>query len=573
MGALLFTVLLTSLLSLAVLGGGVYAWSTCIVAVISSAVCLYLSRRNTGPFPPLAPLFAALLLFLVITALPMPLALTRITGSARYEQNRVVTQFLAKATDLGLMDKRMAFFSLSRNRAGTLRIIVLAVAAFSMGSIAAALPQAYKRPYVRFLVALGAAVGVLGYIGQWRVPQGDTFWWVFPLRHADPGPVACFMNRNHYGGFLAVLAPVALSLFVGDLRNRRVWAALSSIGAFALISLAVLFSLSRGAVVAYAAGMIATPFLLMRRRRFLAGLLMLVIAGGVAAGILFSARDMVKDRLRSLANPTQEFDVRIDAWKTGLRVWKAYPIAGAGPNAFRMVFPQHRTSSRRTYMTHVENEYIQTLAETGLIGVCLTLCLGFALLKPLVRPSGTSPPPEDVCNAVEGAVVVVLVHASFDFPLHLPLYAALVFSIVGLVHTPSVLGSRPPRSAIAVFALLTALFASIFWIDMERFDVNHRLKNADMPTIARALTWAPPSHAVWYYFGRRARRVDRKAASFFVEECASQAAVYDPNSYRLWLVVGKMRLRLKDYPGARAAFKRVNELRYWVKTPPVPENK
>ncbi|NQT93337.1 MAG: O-antigen ligase family protein [Lentisphaerae bacterium] len=573
----LFIFLLVAVVSLAILGAGVFPWTVCLVAVTASAVNVWLSWRRlpsepsaTRKFPAVETLFAALLVFLVLSALPMPLALSRLTGPTRYEQNRTVSEFLARAVDLGLLEKRLAFFSMSRNRAGTLRIIVLAIAAFSIGSIASAVPAELKRAYLRLLLAIGALVAVLGYVSQWRISQGDTLWWVYPIYHTLPGPVACFINRNHYGGFLAILAPIGLGLLLRDLRRRQFLAAASSLCGFVLISAALLFSLSRGAVVAYGAGMVAMPLLLLRRRRILAGVTILVLAAAIAGGILFNAREGVRARLRSMANPTAEFGVRLDAWKTAVPIWRTYPLFGGGPNAFRMVFPQHRTSSRRSYMTHAENEYLETFADTGLVGVCLALLLGYAVLRPCFRRADPDSRGDGIGLAAQGTLAVAATHACFDFPLHLPLYTVALFSIVGLAHTDPAVAS-PRRRWIAAFIFTSALATSMFWVDMGRLDNPRRLRRAELPTVAHALTWAPTSHAVWYHFGRRARKTDRRKGSRFVEECASQAAFYDANSYRLWLAIGKMRLRLKDYPGARAAFKRVNELRYWVKTPPVPE--
>jgi O-antigen ligase len=56
-------------------------------------------------------------------------------------------------------------------------------------------------------------------------------------------------------------------------------------------------------------------------------------------------------------------------------IWAAYPIAGAGANAFRMVYPQYRTASSAGFMTHAHNEYAQLLCETGVIGLCMSAVL------------------------------------------------------------------------------------------------------------------------------------------------------------------------------------------------------
>ena len=57
----------------------------------------------------------------------------------------------------------------------------------------------------------------------------------------------------------------------------------------------------------------------------------------------------------------------------------------------------------------------------------------------------------------------------------------------------------------------------------------------------------------------------------FAGRCFRQATTYDPQNYRLWREQGRLALYLKDYAGAREAFRRVRALRDWVSLPPVPE--
>ena len=92
------------------------------------------------------------------------------------------------------------------------------------------------------------------------------------------------------------------------------------------------------------------------------------------------------------------------------------------------------------------------------------------------------------------------------------------------------------------------------------------MRRASLPSLATGLTWAPPSRDAWFEFGRRAARIDRTARALF-ERCATQATVYDSNSYRLWQKVGQLRLDMGLKDSAREAFARARELRFWVSIP------
>jgi hypothetical protein len=251
--------LVASILFFVLYGAGVFPWTVCAVAVVFCLLLFVQEQRRVRTAPGAAPLggvqaaYLAVLLFLLFTLVPLPLRATTLTGERRHEQNRRAAAALVDAAKLGLTPQPALWFSITRDRSSTLRITILVIAVFAGGLLAASLPRHWRRGYLRFVVYLGGVIAVAGYVSQWRIPEGFNLWWYLPVPRLDPGPIGCFINPNHFAGYLAVLCPPALVLLLDDVAGRRWIRGLLCAAAFVSMTLATAFSLSRGGVLAYGA--------------------------------------------------------------------------------------------------------------------------------------------------------------------------------------------------------------------------------------------------------------------------------------------------------------------------------
>ncbi|MEI6148102.1 MAG: O-antigen ligase family protein [bacterium] len=586
MDVLTFIMLQASILLLILGGGGVLPEVVCLVAALACAtwgIGVVLRSRCYIPIPGTAPAFpwleialALALLFTLITALPLPPCFAPLTGSLRPDQNRLVDIALQKAAALGLFESGTPWFSLSRNRAGTLRMVLLLAASFGSLMLAASLPARLKLAFLHFIALAGAVVAAGGYVSQWQIPQGDTLWWTLPVEHGLPGPVGCFMNRNHFGGFVAMLTPAALAL-TGHAFRRRKWGnGILFLLVAALMIFALIQSLSRGAMIAFLAGCLALSWLLAFRRRMLVSIG--TLAGvGLLALVIYNTSPSVRDRLESFRDPLHAPSVqnRLMEWRESLRVWPHYPVVGAGANALRMVYPQVRQTTSGRWLVFSENEYIQLLVEGGLVGVILASLVWAAYRHR--RRSNPDPVPDVITLSLTGAVAVTATHCIFDFPLHLPLYAVVLASLAGLA-LPAPIDALPRRRALVlapVFVGLVgcAIISLISAASLRDLDSYHNLRKTDPTQLRRALIWAPTSWHAWYYLGRAACQegITRRRVNlcYFGEELMTEATRLDPQNYRLWRAVGQTRLSLKDYDRAEAAFARARQLRPWLSLPPI----
>ena len=571
----------TAFLFLTIMGGGIVVWSVCLVTITAVAAWALIPAGETQPPTRIHLIFlgamAGILVLVALTLIPLPSAVMNVAGEPRAAQHREVVAALKSAGQVGLPKADDPMFALTRNTAGTARMLALLLATISMAALASRLDDAGRRKLMAFLSLAGMAIAILGCIAQYFIPQGDTLWWWLPIQHALPGPIACFGNRNHFAGFLALLSVASLAMGIDGARRRRLGVVLIHTAAFCTMAVMLVLALSRGALLAWAAGL-AVVFAFGLARRPFAVILLSLFAACVVVGAIVSLPGLtVPSRYKTLVKPleTSSAATRLNAWRDSLRIWTTYPVIGAGANGYRTVFPQHRRTTEGSFATYPENLYVQVLAETGIVGASLALILVLAGARIAWRRWRGFDADRSSVIAGIGAGAVVLVHGVVDMPLQVPIYAVTAGTMAGLLIVPAPPGplrSLPRfRLRLAIPALVVAGLLAFQSGRLRVFDAPTFVESADARDVQRALVWAPSSWHAWYYLGRHAFMLQKPEATSFGAHCMARAGACDPNNYRLWLEIGNMQRGLGDIEGARAAYKRVHELRDWVQTPALPE--
>lgn len=585
MQALTVMLLMASATLMAAFGSGALTWSAGLAGALASLGALLCIPRTGEPVTPrkwhgIDKLFLLTMGLLVASVIPLPPALTALHGATRHAQDARAAEAVTEAIRLGLSPAQTPLASFTRNAPGTCRLIVLLCTAFGFAAAAAQLGRSPRRLLLGFFVALGILMAAAGTVSLWWIPQGDTLWWQIPVIHRLPPPVAGFMNRNHYAGFLAVLLPFPVGLAVSAARSGRGLRLTLALAAASVLAAGVVASLSRGAVLACAASATFAVVLVLRRGRLALAALLVTLLAALALALPRMPDSSIRDRFLSLQAPTQteSGQYRLQMWRDTLRVWRAYPLVGGGGFAFRGLYPQHRTTSDSAFASHAENVYVQALADHGLAGVGLAVAW-VAVCCAAARRGGREDDDGPMRVAALCSLAAAAAHAAVDSSLYVPLYSATLAALTaaGAGHVdsgsaaPGLPAWRPGRAAVGAAAAGCALFGLVLRNACDA-DSMAFYRSADAPALCRSLAGAPTSWQAWYYLGREARRTKTPAGRDFGARCLTQAAAYDPNNYRLWLELGELRLFLGDRAGARAAFSRVRELRDWVKTPPVPED-
>lgn len=218
-----------------------------------------------------------------------------------------------------------------------------------------------ERQLRRYLFTGFATCAIASLIGILQIPTGQRISAPFEGKEGEP---------NTFGGYLVFMLALVLALWV---QSRTAPAFFGWLGMMALISLPLLFTLSRASWLA-AIPMVLTLLTLTDRKLLIA--LPIVIAV-VAAPLVFPKA--VQERFAYTYSAPPEPDqvrigktrldsstsARIESWRYGLTAWTRRPFLGYGVTGFPFM----------------DAQYVRTLTETGLVGLGVLTWLVLAIFR------------------------------------------------------------------------------------------------------------------------------------------------------------------------------------------------
>src|SRR2546421_5268526 len=286
------------------------------------------------------------------------------------------------------------------------------------------------RGFVWFGMFFGFLVGLFAIL-QHLTSNGKLYW----FREISSGvlPFGPYVNRNHFAGFVELVLPLALvPLVLGRVRRER----RPVVGLFAVLPIGALFlSASRGGIVSFGVELGALALVMFHRRtmgkQWLAGVAVLLVAlllvSWLGIGQIFERLSSVQ-LLEVTAG--KRASMRKDTW----RIFLDHPFAGTGLGTLQLVYPPYESLYDGKIVNHAHNDYLEVLAETGLLGgICCAWFLGVFLVQSLERLRQFN-------HSFSGALQLsgflacsgFLVHSLVDFNLHIPANALLFFLMAHL---------------------------------------------------------------------------------------------------------------------------------------------
>ncbi|OYT69658.1 MAG: hypothetical protein CFK52_13270 [Chloracidobacterium sp. CP2_5A] len=287
----------------------------------------------------------------------------------------------------------------------------------------------------RALVAWGAIFALYA-IMQHFIGQGSYA----AFRKLLATPFGTFVNRNHYAGMIEMLAPLAIALAAQRRRGADDDARWLYAVAAAVMLLSLAICASRGGWIAGLAGALSAGALVARsqrrlRRAALGSLLLIPLS--VVLGVWWMGVDPLVSRLQATEDlpATADQVARNVIWKNTLTLIRERPIAGSGLGTFQIAYTRVDTSNGVNRVEQAHNDYLQLLAETGLLGFALGLAwLGWFLRRALRAGASARRNPEwrlVQIGALSGCIAS-LAHAFFDFNWQIPSNAAYFLTLAAL---------------------------------------------------------------------------------------------------------------------------------------------
>lgn len=283
-----------------------------------------------------------------------------------------------------------------------------------------------------FFVALFA-------IAQYFTSELGKIYWVIPV-HSGGAVFGPYINHSHYAGLMELLVPIPLVFALGTF-YRRPLRVLFGFAALVMGS-TIFLSQSLGGMISFSVQLVLlTVFVVSRkggRRSRWRLLLQLGLMCVLLAALLIAAQPTgLGERITSILRPLTRGDaaIRVAILKDGARMVRDRLILGWGLATFPVVYPSYRTFYSNFVVNEAHNDYLQILAETGLVGFGILLAFVALLYRSgLQRLEHWRR--ELRAGMILAAIVSctgLLVHAFCDFNLQIPANAALFFTLAAIV--------------------------------------------------------------------------------------------------------------------------------------------
>jgi O-antigen ligase len=305
----------------------------------------------------------------------------------------------------------------------------------SYGVICFLLTQSLTRS--REVRTLGVAITIYGTcVALFAVLQNlsapTKLYWMMTPRFGGwiYGP---YVNHNHYAGLMEMLIPVPLVFAFSRFGHQRErWMAAS---AAAFMGATVFLSGSRGGMIAFAVEIaIFMAFVFRERQKQNIGILLAAFLLILVGVIAWTGGREVKARIATLAADKHSdipTDIRLQIDRDILRMARPHLIVGWGQGTFAEVYPRFRSFYSDSLVNAAHNDFLQVLAETGILGFGIMFWFVVTTLRHALRKSYKWPSNLNGALAVAAILGIsgILVHSLVDFNMQIPANAALFYSL------------------------------------------------------------------------------------------------------------------------------------------------
>jgi O-antigen ligase len=300
--------------------------------------------------------------------------------------------------------------------------------------------SAQARTIAVIFVIYGFVVASLALM-QGVAPNGKLYWlrqprmggWIY-------GP---YVNHNHYAGLMELLTPIPLVLAMTRLAGdkERIAAGIAA----AIMTGTVFLSGSRGGMLAiFVEFMVLAAVLVRRRKTIRVAVGLAAFAVVLIAMLVWLGGKELTNRVGTISTEARtelSGGIRLSIDRDSIRMFRAKPVLGWGLGAFPVVYPQFRSFYTNFFVNEAHNDYLQLLAETGLLGFVTMIWFQIVLYRTAFQKIGnwTSEVTGALSLSCMLGVTGILVHSLFDFNLQIPANAALFYVFCTLAAGPRLL--------------------------------------------------------------------------------------------------------------------------------------
>jgi tetratricopeptide (TPR) repeat protein len=429
------------------------------VMLLLWGACWVLDGRLTWQRCPVALCLAGLVLFGALQVIPWPGDwLARFApATARWRERLLPAEPEQLATGTAeLPGAAVSLYPTATRRAVAHLLVVFLLFAAVRNTYAS---SASLRRLAVFAAANGVLLAVFALAHSFTAAPHRVYWTY--RTYGEPfGP---FITRNHFPFYVNQCACLVLGLWFawrtphGRDAADDVWAPdFWGFTALVLMLGSVLFSLSRGGLVAFLAGAGFCLVVRATRASRRAGVVLLA-AGLLATGglLLWLSNATVRARVATLWEGTALEDSRVPLWERSLPGLRDFYPFGSGYGTFSLIEPLGRNPGdderEVLHFTYefAHNDYLEALLEGGVVRLALSLLAIFWVYRMGARAYRRyrHRSAQGLVLGALAAFTTAVVHGAGDFGLHVP--AVAVLTAVIAAHLAALGGPRDARTGAA----------------------------------------------------------------------------------------------------------------------------
>jgi O-antigen ligase len=388
-------------------------------------------------------------------------------------------------------------------------------------------------------------------------------------------PYSFFGNPIFFAEILSALTPLLLYSLTQKGRLRYL-----SVFNLALTAPCLIICSSRGVFISLLISLFVLAFYFLQsgirpvfNRRFFAALLLLLAVPFIIPGFSGAVRSGTIRSISLFTSGAPEIKDRLLLTRASAEIFLDFPAFGAGPGAVRQQLQLKEAGIlakdnpyRFVNSSFSHNDYMQLLAETGIIGVLLyiafifTVAAAFEAASPKMNGSTLLFTSSCFCS-----LIFMFSESFFNFPLFSMPSSALIFTLAGMIISRTAALSdkgaclsRPVYAAAVCLFLMPALIY-ISCCKPGAFAANFYLKDAVQSvnngsgSFNRALTLEPDN---FFASAQYARSLTLNGWPNMALDKYNILLKYFPNSADIIYDMGLIYLSHKDFAKADAYFER-----------------
>lgn len=433
-----------------------------------------------------------------------------------------------------------------------------------------------------FVVGIVFFVSVSGMLQKLSGPQNPIFWQKYMEVGKGFGP---FINGNDFGALLALSFPWMLALLhyrcvcvqrilteqPQEKKQKSIWVKMISLGTEQGVTfILLLVFLSVGACLVATARSALVIILVstliyfifqgraFQKIRFFIGFVL--VAGLIAAAFYYFTDAAIMDQYQIL-NLKKDFLTRFEIASQSLRLFEKFPWFGVGLGGYTFIsnWVVHFTGSTYWFI-HADNDYVELLTDTGLVGFALfMLSLGGLILRLIFKKNESRSLWKRLMHYQASiAVLSIALLEIHSFCLRTPAIAILFIFQLAILYATSLPSLEKETQGEAqnhffgrrnVMASLCLIGVCIISIVPARALIaeGYRLHSNRLFGLEQAVQWQASNADYWFQLAveseKMGRQLNQQSLKMKSVKAMDQAIALAPTHAHYWFVRGLFQMR------------------------------